>query len=87
MVLGEFLATRTLLLTVHYDEIDTRPLPGIFVKCYVDWKFLIIALMMKMGIFSVRSTFLKPTSLIFEAQLSFAAHQKYIIWFSHCDDG
>ncbi len=31
------------------------------------------------------SSFLKATSLICEAQLSFAAHQKYILWFSHCD--
>ncbi len=43
--------------------------------------------MMEMGIFRALSTFLKATSLIFEAQLSFAAHQEYIIWFSHCDDG
>ncbi len=71
VVLGEFLATRTLLLTVHYDEIDTRPLPGTFVTFYVDWKFLIIALMMKMGNFSVLSTFLKPTSLICKSSIIF----------------
>ncbi len=36
-----------------------------------------------MGIFN---PFLKATSLICKAQLSFAAHQKYIIcFFSHCD--
>ncbi len=33
------------------------------------------------GFFHCSSSFLKATSLICEAQLSFAAHQKYIIWF------
>ncbi len=37
------------------------------------------------GIFHCSSSFLKATSLICEAQLSFAAHQKYILGFSHCD--
>ncbi len=31
--------------------------------------------------FHCSSSFLKATSLICEAQLSFAAHQKYILWF------
>ncbi len=35
--------------------------------------------------FHCSSSFLKATSLICEAQLSFAAHQKYIIIFSRCD--
>ncbi len=33
------------------------------------------------GNFNCSSSFLKATSLICEAQLSFAAHQKYILWF------
>ncbi len=33
------------------------------------------------GNFDCSSSFLKATSLICEAQLSFAAHQKYILWF------
>ncbi len=33
------------------------------------------------GNFHCSSSFLKTTSLICEAQLSFAAHQKYILWF------
>ncbi len=33
------------------------------------------------GNFHCSSSLLKTTSLICEAQLSFAAHQKYIIWF------
>ncbi len=37
------------------------------------------------GNFHCSSSFLKATSLICEAQFSFAAHQKYILWFSHCD--
>ncbi len=37
------------------------------------------------GNFHCSSSFLKATSLICEAQLSFAAHQKYIFVFSHHD--
>ncbi len=74
MVLVESLATQTLLLTMHYDDIDTRPLPGRFVTFYVDRKFLII-LDVGNGDFHCSSSFLKATSLICEAQLSFAAHQ------------
>ncbi len=37
------------------------------------------------GVFHCSSSFLKATSLICEAQLSFAAHQKCICFFSHCD--
>ncbi len=33
------------------------------------------------GNFHCSSSFLKATSLICEAQLSFAAHQKYVLWF------
>ncbi len=36
--------------------------------------------MVEMGIFNALAV-LKATSLIFEAQLAFSAHQKYIIWF------
>ncbi len=50
VVLEKSLAIQTLLLTVHKDDIDTRPLPGSFVTFYVDCKFLIIALMVEMGI-------------------------------------
>ncbi len=81
MVLEGSLATQTLLLTVHWDDIETYPLPGSFVIFYVDWKFIIIALMEEMGIFTALALFLKATSLICEAQLSFAAHQKYILCF------
>ncbi len=38
------------------------------------------------GNFHCSSSFLKATSRgSCEAQLSFSAHQKYILWFSHCD--
>ncbi len=67
MVFGESLATQTRIRT----NIDKCPLPGSFVKFYVDWKFLIIALMVEMGIF------LKATSLICKAQLYFFLN-KYI---------
>ncbi len=36
--------------------------------------------MVEMGIVNALAV-LKATSLIFEAQLAFSAHQKYIIWF------
>jgi len=55
-----FLATQTLLLTMHLDDIDTRPLPSNFVIFYDDWKFFIIALMVEMGIFTALALFLKP---------------------------
>ncbi len=50
VVLGESLATQTLLLTVYHD-IDTRPLPAII---------LIIALMVEMGISTALALSLKP---------------------------
>ncbi len=34
------------------DDIDTLPLPGRFVTSFVDWNFLIIALMVEMEIFN-----------------------------------
>ncbi len=40
-------------------SLDTRPLPGSFVTFSVDWKFLIIALMVEMWIFTVLALFLK----------------------------
>ncbi len=60
MALKESLDTQSLLLTVHSDDIDTRPLPDSFISFYVDWKFLIIALMVEMGIFTALALFLKP---------------------------
>ncbi len=41
-------------------DIDTHPLPGSFVTFSVEWKFLIIALMVEMGIFTALALFLKP---------------------------
>ncbi len=75
VVLGESLATQTLLLTVHLDDIDTRPLSGSFVTffCWLE----ILHYFPDGG----NGNFLKATSLICEAQLSFAAHQKYLICF------
>ncbi len=39
VVLGESLAAQTFLLTVHQNDVDTRPLPGSFIAFYVDCKF------------------------------------------------
>ncbi len=64
MILGESLATQTLLLTVHYDDIDTRPLSGRFLTSLVDWNLLIITLMVEMGIFNVLTLFLQPLSIL-----------------------
>ncbi len=54
VILEESLATQTILLTL-IDKIDTRPLPGRFVTFSVDWKFLIIALMVELSILYVFS--------------------------------
>ncbi len=39
---------------------SSSPLPGRFITFSVDWKFLIIALMVEMGIFTALALFLKP---------------------------
>ncbi len=68
-----------------FHDIDTHPLQGSFVAFYVDWKCLIIALIVEIingnGNVHCSSSILKATSVICEAQLSFAAHQKYITCF------
>ncbi len=48
VIFEESLASQTFLLTMHLEDIDTCPLPGIFTKFSVDWKFLIIGLMVEM---------------------------------------
>ncbi len=73
----ESLASQTLLLHVLGRYRHTSSSRTFSIDC----KFLIIALMVEMGIFYGSSSFLKATSLICEAQLSFAAHQKYILWY------
>jgi len=73
VVLGESLATQTSLHTVHWDDIDTFPLPGSFLTGRQE----ILNYCPDGG----NGNFLKATSLICEAQLTFAAHQKYIISF------
>ncbi len=60
IVLGESLATQIILLTMHQDDIDTRPLPGRFIIFSVDWKFFIIALVVEIGIFTALAIYLKP---------------------------
>jgi len=64
VILVESLANQTLLLTVHYDNIDTRPLPGRFVTSLVDLNFLIFALMVEMGIFNALAIFLQNLSIL-----------------------
>ncbi len=84
MVLGESLATQTLLLTVHWDDIDTRPLPGSFVTFYVDCKFLIIALMVEMGIFIALALFLKPLHEFVKLKYLLLHIRNIFFGFSHC---
>ncbi len=38
------------ILIIWPAPVDTRPLPGRFLTSLVDWKFLIITLMVEMGI-------------------------------------
>ncbi len=64
MIVGESLATQTLLLSIHQDDIDTRPLSGRFVTFLVDWNLLIIILMVGMEIFNVLTLFLQPLSIL-----------------------
>ncbi len=47
----------------HHQSLRLSPtvtLPGSFLTFYVDWKSLIIALMVEMGIFTAPALFLKP---------------------------
>ncbi len=78
VVLGESLATQTLLLTVHQD-IDTRSLPGSFVTFSVDRKFLIITLVVEIVI--VNALAFCETQLSFAAEIYSLEYQKYILWF------
>ncbi len=85
MVLGESLATQTLLRTVHYDDRDTRHLPGSFVTFYVDWKFLITALMLEMEIFTALALFLKPLHWFVKLNYLLLHIRNIFFGFSHCD--
>ncbi len=78
VVLEESLATQTLLLTVHAlgryrHTSSSRQFHNIF--CWLE--ILNYCPDDGNGNFHCSSSFLKATSLICEAQLSFAAHQKY----------
>ncbi len=64
VILGESLATQTLLLTLNKDDIDTCPLSGRFITYLVDWNLLIITLMVEMGIFNALTLFLQPLSIL-----------------------
>ncbi len=83
VVLEESLAPQTLLLTVqcalgrYRHTSSSRQIHNIF--CWLE--ILNYCPDGGNGNFHCSSSFLKATSLICEAQLSFAAHQKYILWF------
>ncbi len=78
---GESLATQTLLLTStlgrYRHTSSCRQFRNIF--CWLE--ILNYCPDGGNGHFHCSSSFLKATSLICEAQLSFAARQKYILWF------
>ncbi len=59
-----FSASRTILLTVCWDKIDTRPLTGWFITLPDDWNVLIIVLIVEMGIFGVRAIFLATSHFV-----------------------
>ncbi len=81
VVLEESLATQTLLLTVHYDDINTRPLPGSF----IDWKFLIVALMVEMGMFPALALFLKSFHSFVKLNCLLLHIRNIFFGFCHCD--
>ncbi len=70
---------------MHYDDIDTRPLPGSFITFNVDWKFLIIALMVEMGLFTALALFLKPLHSFVKLNYLLLHIRKILFVFSHCD--
>ncbi len=85
-ILEESLAAQSLLLTVHWDDIETYPLPGSFVTFHVDWKFLIIALMEEMGIFTALVLLLKPLHWFVKLDyLLLHIRNILFVFFSHCD--
>ncbi len=64
----------------------TCPLPGSFVTFSVDWKFLIIALMVEMGIFNALVIFLKPLHQFVKLNYILLHIRNIFFVFSHCDD-
>ncbi len=85
VVLGESSATQTLLLTVHQGDIDTHPLSGRFITFYVDWKILIIALMVEMGIFTALALFLNTHHYFVKLNYLLLHIRNIFFVFSHCD--
>ncbi len=81
VVLGESLSTQTLLLSRalgrYRHTSSSRPFRNIL--CWLE--ILNCCPDGGNGDFHCTSSFLKATSLICEAQLSFAAHQKYLLCF------
>ncbi len=64
VILGGVSASRTILLTVCWDKIDTCPLTGWFITLPDDWNVLIIVLIVEMGIFGVRAIFLATSHFV-----------------------
>src|SRR4029434_1899230 len=60
VILGDYFASRTILLTVHGVNVQTRPLPGGFLTSPVALNFLIISMSVEMGIFNCLEIFLCP---------------------------
>jgi len=61
-----------------------RPLSGRFVTYLVDWNFLIIALMVKMGIFNALAIFLQVT-FYFVKLINLLLLRTIFFGFTHCD--
>ncbi len=77
VILGESLATQTLLIRRYRHTSSSRQFRNIL--CWLE--IINYCPDGGDGDFHCSSSFLKATSLIYEAQLSFAAHQKYILRF------
>ncbi len=54
---------------------------------YINWKFLFIALMVKMGIFAALALFLKPLHSFVKLKYLLLHIRNILLVFSHCDGG
>ncbi len=82
--------SRSLLLcsVTHFCvvfKVDT--LLGSFETFYINWKFLFIVLMVKMGIFAALALFLKPLHSFVKLKYLLLPIRKILLVFSHCDGG
>ncbi len=73
-------------IDIDADDINTRPLTGSYIIFNVDWKFLIIALMVEMKMFTALALFLKPLHSFVKLNYLLLHIINIVLGFSHCDD-